>query len=228
MIMKFRVLYLFVALATLVLSCENTPLVGKKVSSEVDSASYALGLLIGTNLKSQFTEVDAQLIAKGISDVYDGDEDIFTLDEADMFVRNFQQGQRKILTEKKLGEANKFLEENKTKEGVQTTESGLQYKVLEEGVGESPSDTVKVKVHYKGTLIDGTVFDSSYERGQPATFTVNRVIKGWTEALTMMKQGSKWILYIHPDLGYGARGAGQKIGPNELLIFEVELLEIMK
>lgn len=120
-----------------------------------------------------------------------------------------------------------YLNENKTSEGVITTESGLQYKVLKEGKGKSPEKSDKVKVHYKGTKLDETVFDSSYKRGQPATFQVDQVIKGWTEGLQLMKEGGKYRLFIPADLAYGERGAGQQIGPNEVLIFEVELLEVL-
>lgn len=119
-----------------------------------------------------------------------------------------------------------FLKENAAKEGVKTLPSGLQYKVIKEGEGKSPKATDTVSVHYKGTLIDGKEFDSSYKRGEPAEFPVNRVIKGWTEALQLMKEGSKWMLYIPSNLAYGERGAGADIGPNETLIFEVELLKV--
>jgi len=136
---------------------------------------------------------------------------------------------KKIKTEqgeKNMTEGPKFLEENKAKEGVVILPSGLQYKVITEGTGKSPKATDKVKVHYRGTLINGKEFDSSFKRNQPAEFPVNGVIKGWTEALQLMKEGSKWELYIPSDLAYGARGAGGDIGPNATLIFEVELLEV--
>jgi FKBP-type peptidyl-prolyl cis-trans isomerase len=134
---------------------------------------------------------------------------------------------------KKQGEVNKekgkaFLEENKTKEGIVTTESGLQYKILEKGTGGSPRPTDTVKCHYKGTTIEGKEFDSSYGREEPATFALNRVIKGWTEGLQLMKEGGKWQFFVPSELAYGERGAGQNIGPNEVLVFDVELIEIVK
>ena len=122
--------------------------------------------------------------------------------------------------------AEKFLMENKTKEGVKTLPSGLQYKVIKDGDGKTPKLTDTVVTHYRGTLLDGTEFDSSYKRNEPAEFPVNRVIKGWTEALQLMKEGSKWMLYIPPNLAYGERGAGRAIGPNETLVFEIELLKV--
>jgi FKBP-type peptidyl-prolyl cis-trans isomerase FklB len=134
----------------------------------------------------------------------------------------------KVDAEKNIKAGEEFLAANKVKEGVVTTESGLQYKVIEEGSGPKPSPTDNVTVHYKGTLINGEEFDSSYKRNQPATFPVNGVIKGWTEALQLMSKGSKWELYIPSEIAYGAQGAGGAIGPNEVLIFEVELLEINK
>ena len=140
-----------------------------------------------------------------------------------------QAAQKKVQAEqgeKNMSEGPKFLEENKSKEGVVVLPSGLQYKVITEGSGKTPKATDKVKVHYKGTLLNGKEFDSSYKRNQPAEFPVNGVIKGWTEALQLMKEGSKWMLYIPSDLAYGARGAGGDIGPNATLIFEVELLEV--
>jgi len=146
-----------------------------------------------------------------------------------LYRKEAQAAQQKVKAEqgeKNMQEGPKFLEENKTKEGVVVLPSGLQYKVLTEGTGKSPKATDKVKVHYKGTLINGKEFDSSYKRGTPAEFPVNGVIKGWTEALQLMKEGSKWMLYLPSDLAYGPRGAGGDIGPNATLIFEVELLEV--
>ena len=154
-----------------------------------------------------------------------------TMEEANAYVQSKAEAIKAKATEAQFAEnkaaGEKFLAENKAKEGVKTTESGLQYKVITEGKGEIPADTCKVKVNYKGTLIDGTEFDSSYKRNEPATFRANQVIKGWTEALTMMPVGSKWELYIPQELAYGAREAGQ-IKPFSTLIFEVELVGIEK
>jgi FKBP-type peptidyl-prolyl cis-trans isomerase FkpA/FKBP-type peptidyl-prolyl cis-trans isomerase FklB len=138
-----------------------------------------------------------------------------------------QAAARKATGEKNAVEGKKFLEENKAKSGVKTTSSGLEYKVEKEGSGNPPKETDTVKVNYRGTLINGTEFDSSYKRGQPATFPVNRVIKGWTEGLQMMKPGSKYQFFIPSDLAYGERGAGSDIGPNSVLLFDVELLEVV-
>ena len=153
-------------------------------------------------------------------------------EEAQVLIQKMMESIKGKAAEKKYADnkaaGEKFLAENKTKEGVKTTASGLQYKVITEGKGEIPADTCKVKVNYKGTLIDGTEFDSSYKRNEPATFRANQVIKGWTEALTMMPVGSKWELYIPQDLAYGARESGGQIKPFSTLIFEVELLSIEK
>ena len=150
-----------------------------------------------------------------------------TIEESRKFIQGYFQKLAKIQGDKNKTEGEEFLAKNKEKEGVKTTDSGLQYEIIKEGTGPKPKETDKVKVDYTGTLIDGTVFDSSVQRGQPATFGVNQVIPGWTEALEMMPVGSKWKIYIPSDLGYGERGAGKDIGPNSTLIFEVELLDIV-
>jgi len=199
--------------------------------------SYALGMNIatglGANLKNQGVEVDWNLVAQGIKDGSSGAKTRLTEEEAKAVLTEMQNEVRKEQTEKMkaAGEANKkegeaFLAANKSKEGVQTTASGLQYKVLVEGKGPKPTPDDTVVCNYKGTLINGTEFDSSYKRGEPATFPVKGVIKGWTEALQMMPVGSKWQLFIPPDLAYGERGAGAEIGPDSTLIFEVELVSI--
>ncbi|MBN2520997.1 MAG: FKBP-type peptidyl-prolyl cis-trans isomerase [Bacteroidales bacterium] len=199
-----------------------------KIVTSADSVSYAIGVSIGSNIKPQFEDIDPYIIAKGIEDVYNEKETMFDLTEANNFINKYAYNKYLIKADdnKKRGET--FLNENRDKPGVITTESGLQYKIIEEGVGPSPRLKDQVKVHYKGALIDGTVFDSSYDRGEPATFQVTRVIKGWTEALLLMKTGSKWVLYIPSDLAYGLNGSRNKIGPNETLIFDVELIEIIR
>jgi FKBP-type peptidyl-prolyl cis-trans isomerase len=155
-------------------------------------------------------------------------ETVMTQEEAQSMVQTFFQGAGQRIAQENLEKGNEFLEENKSRPGVITTESGLQYEVLTEGTGPKPTQEDQVRVHYHGTLIDGTVFDSSVERGEPAVFGVGQVIPGWTEALLLMPVGSKWKIYLPASIAYGERGAGNDIGPNSALIFEVELLEIVK
>jgi FKBP-type peptidyl-prolyl cis-trans isomerase FklB len=208
----------------------NPPLV---LTTQKDKLSYAIGMNVAKGLQRQSVEVDPAIVAQGLKDTLAGGKTLLTEQEAQTAMTELQAEMRKKQEEKaKLaGDANKqegaaFLAANKTKEGVVTLPSGLQYKVLKQGDGPKPTATDSVVCNYKGTLIKGTEFDSSYKRGQPATFPVNGVIKGWTEALQLMPAGSKWQLFVPPDLAYGARGAGQDIGPNATLIFEVELLSI--
>ena len=194
----------------------------------MDSLSYSLGILLAENLKQQgFDKLDEASLTTAIKDVMSGKETQISIQEANGLVQQYMQKKQesKFADAKQAGE--KFLKENAQREEVTVLPSGLQYEVLEPGSGEKPSAESKVKVHYHGTLIDGTMFDSSVERGEPATFGVNQVISGWTEALQLMPEGAKWKLYIPADLAYGERGAGQKIDPYATLIFEVELLEIM-
>ena len=185
------------------------------------------------NLQRQSVPVDPDLVSRGLKDGMAGGKMLMTEDEARAAMMEMQQEVQKRQQEKMkvLGEANKkegdaFLAANKAKEGVVTLPSGLQYKILTAGTGPKPTATDKVVCNYRGTLIDGKEFDSSYKRNEPATFSVNGVIKGWTEALQLMPTGSKWQLFVPPDLAYGERGAGQDIGPDATLIFEVELLSI--
>lgn len=190
---------------------------------------------IGTQFAGQFNpgELDVDAFVQGFRDKledrelkYSEQEIQEALKAMNTLVRGEREAQRKIDAEKNLEASKSFLEENAKREGVTTTESGLQYEVLSPGSGEKPRPADRVQVHYHGTLRDGTVFDSSVERGKPSEFAVGGVIKGWQEALTLMPKGAKWKLFIHPDLAYGERGSGRNIGPNEVLIFEVELLEI--
>jgi FKBP-type peptidyl-prolyl cis-trans isomerase FklB len=203
------------------------------LKTQKDKLSYAVGMNVGKNLQRQSIDVDPAIVAQGLKDTLAGGKTLMTEQEAQTVMTDLQADMRKKQEEKmKLaGDANQkegaaFLAANKTKEGVVTTSSGLQYKVLKQGDGPKPTATDSVVCNYRGTLINGTEFDSSYKRGQPATFPVNGVIKGWTEALQLMPTGSKWQLFVPADLAYGARGAGQDIGPNATLIFEVELLSI--
>ena len=198
-----------------------------KLNTKMDSVSYSLGVSVANNLKSSgFESIETHAVASAFSDVFEGNEVKINEEDANMLIQDYfvELSQKKSQEAIFAGQA--FLDENGKKEGVITTVSGLQYEVLTNGTGATPIETDQVTVHYHGTLIDGTVFDSSIERGQPATFPVNGVIPGWVEALQLMNVGSKYKLYIPSDLAYGERGAGGSIGPNETLIFEVELLSI--
>jgi FKBP-type peptidyl-prolyl cis-trans isomerase FklB len=203
------------------------------LKTEKEKVSYIIGVNIGRNLKTQSVDVDPDMVSKGMKDVASSGKLLMTDEEMKATMTAFQQEMMKKRQEEleKVGGKNKaegeaFLAANKKKPGVITLPSGLQYKVITKGKGKSPKATDKVTVNYRGTLIDGTEFDSSYKRGEPASFPVNGVIKGWTEALQLMKEGSKWELFIPPDLAYGEKGAGNVIGPNATLIFEVELLSV--
>lgn len=202
------------------------------LKTEKDKFSYALGMNLGNSLHKQSVPVDPVILQRGLKDALAGKTQM-TEEEARGAIMAVQTEMRKKMEEsrqaaggvnKKEGEA--FLAANKTKEGVVTLPSGLQYKVLKEGSGPKPSATDSVVCNYRGTLIDGKEFDSSYKRGEPATFPVNGVIKGWTEALQLMPVGSKWQLFVPADLAYGDRGAGADIGPGATLVFEVELMSI--
>ncbi len=197
--------------------------------------SYSLGFNMAQSLKFFKDMLDKDILVAGIKDGLKGDSKASKLPEEEMrkLIMAFQQKAQSIMQKKKQvdGETNKkegeaFLKANGVKKGVKTTKSGLQYTVVKEGKGVNPKATDVVKVHYKGTLINGTEFDSSYKRGQPTEFPLNRVVPGWTEGIQLMKAGAKYKFFIPSKLGYGPRGAGQQIGPNSTLIFEVELLEI--
>ena len=199
-----------------------------ELNSDPEKNGYSVGYDIGRSLKRQLVGVDTDSMARGLKDGLGGAAPV--LPEADMqqrFATVRQESAQKIL-EKNKQEGEAFLAKNKREKGVKTTASGLQYKVITAGKGKQPKPDDTVTVNYRGTLIDGTEFDSSYKRNQPATFPVKGVIPGWTEALPLMKEGSKWMLYIPANLAYGERNAGQMIGPNSTLIFEVELLSIAK
>jgi FKBP-type peptidyl-prolyl cis-trans isomerase FklB len=204
-----------------------------ELKTDKEKLSYSIGMDIGGNLKRGSLEVDPDLLAKGLKDSYGGGKTILTEDEARKTIADFQKTlmakqaeTMQKLSEKNKADGEKFLAENGKKEGVKTLPSGLQYKEIAPGTGKSPKTTDTVTTHYKGTLIDGTEFDSSYKRGEPVSFPVSGVIAGWTEALQLMKEGAKWQLFVPPNLAYGERGAGREIGPNATLIFEVELISI--
>lgn len=204
-------------------------------ATEKDETSYAIGYTIGMNLKRQGFDADADMVANGIRDILEGNETALTESVARQVLQEYQQklfkkrqDEQNAAAAVNKAEGTAWLTENSKKDGVTTLDSGLQYKVLTEGEGETagPSDTVKV--HYRGTLIDGTEFDSSHSRGAPASFRVAGVIRGWTEALQLMQAGDKWQLFVPSSLAYGDRAQGDKIKPGSTLIFEVELIEIIK
>ncbi len=191
--------------------------------------SYTVGFQLGQNLKRQNLDIDPKIVAQGIQSALSGTAPKLTADEMHTSVLAYQkkeQEKSEALAKKNLEAGQAFLEANKKKEGVVTLPSGLQYKIITEGKGKQPKSTDTVNAHYRGTLINGTEFDSSYKRNEPATFPVEGVIKGWQEVLPLMKEGAKWQVYIPADLAYGSHGAGSAIGPNEVLIFDIELLSV--
>jgi FKBP-type peptidyl-prolyl cis-trans isomerase FklB len=217
-----------IALSGAAFAADATELKGDK-----EKISYSIGMDIGENLRRGSVEVDTDMLAKGLKDAYGGGKTLLTEEQARKAIADFQNTltakkaeTMRILSEKNKAEGEKFLAENAKKAGVKSLPSGLRYKEITPGKGKSPKAADTVTVHYKGTLIDGTEFDSSYKRGEPATFPVSGVISGWTEALQLMKEGAKWQLFIPPNLAYGERGAGRDIGPNATLVFEVELISV--
>ena len=211
----------------LAISINLTSMNAQKLKTEIDSVSYCIGVNIGENLKNQFSDIDIKDFMNGINDVLDKMSEPKISDaEAQKILQEYFTKQQEMKTKMAKEEGANFLAENAKKEGVISLESGLQYEILKQGSGAKPTINDNVTTHYHGTLIDGTIFDSSVDREQPATFPVSGVIKGWTEALQLMSVGSKWRLYVPYDLAYGERGAGANIGPFTTLIFEVELISI--
>lgn len=194
----------------------------------MDKFSYAIGLGIGQNLKSMGAQnIEVEDFAQAVKDVLAGNQTAISHTEArDIVNKYFTELEEKINSEN-IAKGKAFLEENKKKANIVTLPSGLQYEVIKEGNGKQPKATDRVRCHYEGTLIDGTLFDSSIKRGEPAVFGVNQVIPGWVEALQLMSEGAKWNLYIPSELGYGAHGAGDMIPPHSTLVFEVELIEVL-
>lgn len=228
---------LFVAIVAMMIaatSCQPGATPDVKLETRVDSVSYAIGVLVGANNKKQLegapghNDMNIEAMAQAFRSSSLGEEVKISEEDANSVIQKFFMEENDREAQENLEAGNKFLEENGKREGVVTTEDGLQYEILKEGTGEKPAATDQVRVHYHGTLIDGTVFDSSVDKGEPVVFGVNRVIKGWSEALQLMPVGSKWKIYVPSDLAYGERGAGADIGPNAALVFEVELLEIVK
>lgn len=219
---------------------EEKPAAPKAAKDQREKWSYSLGYQTGSKMKNQEVDVDPDIYVRAFREGFAGDKAAMTEQEMGDAIKNLQMEIRaaqvvkrseaaekqKQLAEKNKKEGDAFMAENALKEGVVTLPDGLQYKIITEGTGRRPAGTDIVKVHYRGSLIDGTEFDSSFKRGEPSVFGVDKVIKGWTEALLLMKEGSKWVLYIPSDLAYGLRGAGGKIGPNQPLIFEVELISV--
>ena len=231
--MKNSIIYVLVVVLALSASCQQG---GKavKLESNVDSVSYAIGVIIGSQNVDQLgkapsgDEINKEVMAAGFRSSLLEEDSIISPEQAQTIVQKFFEGAGEREAQKSLEEGNAFLEKNKAREGVTTTASGLQYEVLTAGTGPLPTATDQVRVHYHGTLIDGKVFDSSVDRGEPVVFGVGQVIPGWTEALQLMPVGSKWKIYLPSEIAYGAQGAGSDIGPNAVIIFEVELLEIVK
>ena len=229
-------------LTTIVSSCNSQGVTKKSLDTEIDSLSYAIGMDVARNVQTNVSEMNKDLFLQGFNNVMDSTNLLIDKEQVQEILSTYFKKKQEAEKEKQQADAlakaeeqfndnkvagEKFLEENKTKDGVKVTNSGLQYMVMKEGTGDKPTATSTVKVHYQGTLIDGTEFDSSIKRGEPAQFGVGQVIKGWTEGVQLMPVGSKYEFYIPADLAYGQR-APESIGPNQTLIFEVELLDIIK
>jgi FKBP-type peptidyl-prolyl cis-trans isomerase FklB len=222
---------------TLLLSAGCTSTGSNKVALKDTSekASYAFGIKLGQQLRESPTEIDLQAFQAGVDTAYHEKKPLISSQEMTQAIGEFQRQQAADLQKKQQQTAQenaaasaKFLAENKQKPGVITLPSGLQYKIIKPGRGPKPTADDQVEVNYKGTLPDGTVFDSSYQRGQPATFGLSSIIPGWSEALKLMPQGSEWRIFVPANLAYGARGAGSAIGPNQALVFDIDLLKVIK
>lgn len=218
------------------IACTSQPGKSKKLETNMDSVSYAIGVWVGSNpaFVADKEQINVDIVAQAIKDAFAENTDVMSSMDAQQILQTWSMNLNKKMQEKdqadeagRIEEGKAFLEKNKEKEGVIETESGLQYRVIKEGNGRTPTANDQVKVHYEGHLLNGEIFDSSKERGEPATFGVTQVIKGWTEALQLMKEGSIYELYIPSELAYGPRAAGEKIKSHSTLIFEVELIEIL-
>jgi FKBP-type peptidyl-prolyl cis-trans isomerase len=211
------------------------PAVAEELKTDKEKVSYAIGMSIGSDMQRQELDLDVKLLAEGLNAAYSNQETLLSQEDMVNVLVAFQQKKQAELQaraaeigDKNKADGQKFMKENAKKEGVKTTASGLQYEVLTKGQGATPTVDDKVTVNYRGTLVDGTEFDSSYKRGEPVSFPVSGVIAGWTEALQLMQEGDKFRLVIPSDLAYGERGAGQLIGPGSTLVFEVELIKVEK
>ena len=226
--------YLFITFLSMVFSFSICSAAEKlELKDQRDKESYILGYQFGQSLKAQGVDINLDVYISGIKDFLGGKQPLMTQEEIRVTISELQkrvmsgkEKELKEMAEKNLAQTKAFLEENKKKEGIKVLPSGLQYKVLTEGSGRIPKAEDKVTVHYRGTLINGTEIDSSYKRGQPAIFGVGGLIRGWSEALQLMKEGAKWQIFIPPELAYGETGAGGVVQPNSTLIFEVELISI--
>jgi len=201
------------------------------LKNQKEKMSYVIGMDIGNNLKKQSIDVDPNILARGIQDALSAVKPLLTEQEIQNTLTTFQKeraAKQEGVAKKNKNEGEAFMTANKKKEGVKALASGLQYKVIKAGTGKKPNINDSVTTHYRGTLVDGTEFDSSYKHGQPVTFPVSGVIAGWTEALQLMQEGAKWQLFIPPNLAYGERGTGGVIGPNATLIFEIELISVQE
>jgi len=216
-----------ISMAVIISGCNSKKIGKADIKTESDSLSYAIGVNMGYNLKnSKIDEFNVLAVANGIMDVKEGKKDVMTSEKSIQIIQKFLAKNQEKVGLKNLEEGRKFLEENGKKEGIVTDSSGIQYKITQEGTGPKPTATDVVKVHYKGTLVDGTEFDSSYKRNEPAQLPLNGIIRGWTIGLLKMNAGTKFTLWIPAELGYGERGGGP-IGPNQVLIFEIDFLEIV-
>jgi len=230
--MKLKALVLLALLSTLI-ACEQkeemqaeTATAATGLTTDADRFSYGLGMVIGERVLKQYQDVDYDLLIQGMKAQHQSQATLITLEDAGAVLATHAEQQFAAQTEANKMKGAAYLEENAKKEGVMVTESGLQYSVITQGDGAKPVADDQVTVHYRGTLIDGTEFDSSYSRGEPASFGLSQVIPGWTEGVQLMNVGSKYLFVVPYELGYGERGAGGAIGPFETLIFEVELIEI--
>lgn len=222
--MLFRICLIFAATLGF-----TTTVLAQELETQKEKFSYTMGYQMGLSLQRPGVKLDQRILVQAIRDALNGVDPKLSRSDMDAAIaeqRAILEGERQEKAAANLAHANEFLKENKKREAVKETDTGLQYEVLREGDGAQPTAADTVVVHYEGSLTDGSVFDSSYERGNPATLPLNGVIKGWQEGMKMMKEGAKYKLYIPADLAYGESGAGKRIGPSEALIFEVELIEI--